>query len=116
MTGKRHPVLRGFEETDIVPYGGTLVPLRVDSGAIVPLTFIPPFSTYPPETSWMRVLKIEVPGLVLSGQGPSRIAFSPPTLIGALRKSICPAMGIYWRTSCGGLVVPAFRCRWKGQA
>lgn len=77
VAGNRHPVLRGFEETDILAYGGTLAPLRVDSGAIVPLTFIPPFPTYPPETSWMRVPKTGVPGLVLSEQGKARIAFLP---------------------------------------
>ena len=76
-TGKRHPVLRGFDETDILAYGGTLVPLRVDSGAVVPLTFIPPFPTYPPETSWMRVPKTDVPGLVLSEQDKSRVAYLP---------------------------------------
>ena len=48
------PVLRGFDETDILAFGGSLAPLRVEPSAIVPLTFIPPFPTYPPETAWMR--------------------------------------------------------------
>jgi hypothetical protein len=30
----RHAVLRGFDETDILPFGGTLGPLKIDSGAI----------------------------------------------------------------------------------
>ncbi|MEP6538921.1 MAG: alpha-amylase family protein [Bryobacteraceae bacterium] len=75
ITGKRHAVLRGFDETDIVAFGGSLVPLRVDAGSVVPLTFVPPFPTYPPETSWMRVPKTEIPGLVVSEQGRARIAF-----------------------------------------
>ena len=29
-TGERHPVLKGFDETDILPFGGVLEPLRVD--------------------------------------------------------------------------------------
>ncbi len=33
----RHPVLRGFEETDIIPFGGKLVEMRVDEGTVVPL-------------------------------------------------------------------------------
>jgi hypothetical protein len=87
--GERHPVLEGFDETDILPYGGTLSPLRVDATAIgptvpiVPLTLVPAFPTYPPETSWMRTPKTDIPGLILS-QPPSsdpqhtaRVAFMP---------------------------------------
>lgn len=80
VTGKRHEVLEGFAETDIIPYGGTLEPLRVDSGVAVPLTYVPPFPTYPPETSWMREPKTQIPGLVLSTRGRSRIAFLPADL------------------------------------
>jgi hypothetical protein len=77
VNGMRHPVLRGFEQTDILPYGGTLSSLRVDPGAVVPLTFVPPFPTYPPETAWMRQPSSNIPGLVLSERGKSRIAFMP---------------------------------------
>ncbi len=73
--GKRHEVLHGFDETDIIPYGGQLQPLRVDSGTVVPLSFVPAFPTYPPETSWMRVPKTDVAGLVLSESGKSRVAY-----------------------------------------
>jgi len=76
----RHPVLKGFENTDIIPYGGTLAPLKVDAGAQVPLTFVPPFPTYPPETSWMRQPSTSIPGLVLSERGRSRVAFLPADL------------------------------------
>jgi hypothetical protein len=71
--GQRHPVLRGFEETDIVPFGGTLAALKLDRGVKVPLTFVPPFPVLPPETSWMRQPKTDIPGLVLNG----RVAFLP---------------------------------------
>jgi len=75
---ERHPVLKGFEGTDIIPYGGTLDSLRLDNArAIVPLTFVPPFPTYPPETAWMRQPATSIPGLVLSERGRSRIAFMP---------------------------------------
>ena len=72
-TGQRHAVLRGFDETDIIPFGGVLEPLRTDADAIVPLTFIPEFPIYPPETSWMRQPKTDIPGLVLKG----RVAYMP---------------------------------------
>ncbi len=71
--GKRHPVLRGFEETDILPYGGTLEPIRTDPGVEIPLTFVPAFPIYPPETAWMRQPKTDIPGLVLKG----RVAYLP---------------------------------------
>jgi putative glycosyl hydrolase-like family 6 (GHL6) protein len=75
--GERHPVLRGFDETDILPFGGALQALRVDATATVPLTLVPAFPTYPPETSWMRQPKSDIPGLILSEPGASRVAYMP---------------------------------------
>jgi hypothetical protein len=76
-SGERHAVLRGFEETDILPFGGTLEALRLDPGVTVPLTFVPPFPVYPPETAWMRTPKTDIPGLVLNTVGSARIAYLP---------------------------------------
>jgi hypothetical protein len=78
VNGVRHPVFKGFEETDILPYGGTLNPLITDAGTEILMTFIPAFPIYPPETSWMRVPKTNIPGLLLNriDQG-SRIVFLP---------------------------------------
>lgn len=76
VTGQRHPVLRGFDETDILAFGGMLLPLKLDPGTSVPLTFIPPFPIYPPETSWMRQPKTDIPGLVIR----NRVAFMPADL------------------------------------
>jgi hypothetical protein len=76
VSGQRHAVLRGFEETDILPFGGTLTNLKLDPGVTVPLTYIPPFPVLPPETSWMRQPKTDIPGLVLKG----RVAFLPADL------------------------------------
>ena len=75
--GERHPVLRGLEETDILPFGGKLERIKVDPGAVIPLTYIPPFPIYPPETAWMREPKTDIAGLVLRERGSSRIAFLP---------------------------------------
>jgi hypothetical protein len=78
VAGSRHPVLKGFEETDILPYGGLLKTSRADAGVEIPLTFIPAFPIYPPETAWMRVPKTTIPGLVLSNRPQGgRIAFVP---------------------------------------
>jgi len=76
--GERHPVLRGFDETDILPFGGTLDAVQTDPGVIVPMTFIPEFPVYPPETAWMREPRTNIPGLVLSTHaGGGRVAYMP---------------------------------------
>ena len=77
VSGTRHPVLSGFDETDLLAFGGSLGPLRFDTKALVPLTFVPPFPTYPPETAWMRQPRTDIPGLVLSEHGKSRVAYLP---------------------------------------
>ena len=76
-SGERHAVLRGFDETDLLPFGGSLAPLKLDADAKVPLTFVPPFPTYPPETSWMRQPSSDIPALVLSEHGAARVAYMP---------------------------------------
>lgn len=76
--GKRHAILKGFEETDILPYGGVVQPLRLDSGAEVAMTFIPQFPTYPPETSYMREPKTDIPGVIIrTKSNGARIVFMP---------------------------------------
>lgn len=78
ITGSRHAVLQGFEETDILPFGGLLHPLQLDDGAAVPFTFIPQFPVYPPETAWMREPVTDVPGLVVrTGPHGGKVAFMP---------------------------------------
>jgi hypothetical protein len=78
VAGKRHDVLRGFEETDIISFGGTLEPLRTDPGAKTLMTFIPEFPIYPPETAWMRVPETNIPGLILNTfPNDSRIVYMP---------------------------------------
>jgi len=79
--GSRHAVLRGFEETDILPFGGQLAPLKLDPGTEVPLTFIPAFPVYPPETAWMRQPTTDIPGLVLrTTASGARVAYLPADL------------------------------------
>lgn len=78
---ERHAVLRGFEETDILPFGGLLEELTVAEGVAVPLTFVPNFPVYPPETSWMRERETRWPGLVLGARpNGARVAYLPADL------------------------------------
>jgi hypothetical protein len=80
VTGERHVILKGFEETDIIPFGGVLKDLKTDLNVLVPLTFVPEFPIYPPETAWMREPKTDIPGLVLYTSGQGRVAYMPADL------------------------------------
>lgn len=77
----RHPVLDGFDETDILPFGGTLEPLQLDGAARALATFVPPFPVSPPEMSWMRQPETDIPALILHERpGQGRVAFLPADL------------------------------------
>jgi len=78
ITGERHAIWKGFELTDIFPFGGILSPKRVDTGTQTLMTFIPEFPIFPPETAWMREPVTNIPGLIINTQpNGSRIAFMP---------------------------------------
>ncbi len=80
-TGVRHPVLRGFDGTDLLPFGGVLEPLRVDKRATVLATYIPPFPVFPPEEVWMREPRTQIPAVILNDIGlHGRVAFLPADL------------------------------------
>jgi hypothetical protein len=79
--GARHPALAGFDETDILAFGGALVPLRLDADARVLATWVPPSPTFPPEEAWMREPRTDVPALVVREHaGGGRVAFLPADL------------------------------------
>jgi len=78
VDGVRHAVLKGFDETDILSFGGKLFPLKTDPTAEVLMTFIPEFPIYPPETAWMREPYTDIPGLVVNKlPGGGLCAFLP---------------------------------------
>jgi hypothetical protein len=56
----RHPLLSGFEKTEILPFGGTVEAVNPESDLTVVSTYIPAFPIYPPEFSWMRHPKTEI--------------------------------------------------------
>jgi hypothetical protein len=71
----RHPVLAGFEGTDVLPFAGRIEVVTAEPGTETPITLVPPFPIYPPETSWMRRPSSGVPGLVLREHGAGRVAY-----------------------------------------
>lgn len=75
-SGPRHPVLRGFEETGILPFGGRIEVVEAASGTEVLATYVPPFPIYPPETSWMRQPVTSLPALIVnSAAGGGRLVY-----------------------------------------
>jgi hypothetical protein len=75
-TAERPAVLRGFEATELLAFGGELETVTVDPGAVVPLTFVPPVPTMPVEAVWMREPETRIPGLVLREHaGGGRVAY-----------------------------------------
>jgi hypothetical protein len=78
---KHNSGLAGFEETELLPFGGSLRRLHLDPNTEVPLTFVPPFPVYPPESVWMRQPATDIPGLILRETQPrGRVAFLPADL------------------------------------
>ena len=86
----RHPILNGFEDTDIIAFGGLLPEVQAEDDAQVPVTFIPTFPAYPPETSWMREPVTTIPAVVLSQSNRSRIAYVPSDLDRRLNRDNLP--------------------------
>ena len=78
--GKRHPILNGFDETDILAFGGSLGSVHAAAGATVLATFVPPFPIAPPEESWMRVPRTDIPAIILPAASKGRIAYMPADL------------------------------------
>ena len=62
--GLRHEALNGFEKTNILAFGGSLVAVKARPDANVLATYIPDFPIYPPETSWMREPSTDRPCVV----------------------------------------------------
>lgn len=79
--GDRHPAVSGLEGTSTISFGGYLPEVIPEPGITVPLTFVPEFPIFPPETSWMRVPATNIPALLVRElDNGSRIAFLPADL------------------------------------
>ena len=76
-----HAAWKGFDETAILPFGGTLEALDLAPTAEVLATFVPSFPAFPPELSWMREPQTSLPGIVVNEPpGRGRVAFLPADL------------------------------------
>jgi hypothetical protein len=72
--GARHPALAGLEETQVIPYGGSAIPLRVAPDRQVLATFAVAHDGRPPTGDGER------PCLIVGTFGRGRVAFMPNDL------------------------------------
>lgn len=63
--GIRHAILEGLEETDTIPFGGYLPIVTLSEDVDVLATFVPDFPIFPPETSWMRQPRTNIPAITV---------------------------------------------------
>jgi hypothetical protein len=74
----RHPILKGFDETDVIFFGGVVPAIRTDPGAQVLATFIPESPVLQAENAWWRTPKTEIQALIANTMANgARIAFMP---------------------------------------
>lgn len=67
LPGDRHPVLAGFEKTDILPFGGYIHRVQAGGQLKAVATYIPSYPIYPPEFSWVREPQTDIP-VMLAGE------------------------------------------------
>lgn len=72
---ERPEALAGFEGTDLLPFAGRIEVITPEDPGQVPVTLVPPFPIYPPETSWIRRPASSVPALILREYGSGRVAY-----------------------------------------
>lgn len=77
---RRHPVLGGFDDTDILPFGGTVLPVAGTGVADEVLGYIPRFITHPPEQTYIRTSDTDLSMIFLSEDGTSKRAYFPNDL------------------------------------
>ncbi|MCR8632037.1 alpha-amylase family protein [Paenibacillus radicis (ex Xue et al. 2023)] len=71
LPDNRHEVLAGFENTEILPFGGQVHRVQIVDESLTELaTYIPSYPIYPPEFSWVRTPQTDIP-VMLAGQHSS---------------------------------------------
>lgn len=71
LPDERHEVLAGFKKTDILPFGGQIHRVRPAGEQMKALaTYVPAYPIYPPEFSWAREPRTDIP-VMFAGQHSS---------------------------------------------
>lgn len=71
---KRHEILEGIEDTNLIPGGAWRLPIR--SVADTVLSAVPAYVSYPPELSYDPVQKPDGPALTVAERGRSRLVYA----------------------------------------
>ena len=64
---ERHEVLSGFEDTDIIAFGGSMHRVNSTGKLQAVASYIPAFPIYPPEFSWIRERRPDI-GTIFAGR------------------------------------------------
>ncbi len=67
INNHQHPVLKGFDNTDILPFGGVASDIKTDGSLQTLAAFVPPSPFYPPELSWLKKAHTDRP-VILAGE------------------------------------------------
>lgn len=91
---ERHPVLKGFEDTELLPFGGEVLRIKSKGNLKSVASYIPAFPIYPPEFSWIREEAPEV-GTVLAGtlENGARIIYMAADIDRCYSKFLIPDHG-----------------------
>jgi hypothetical protein len=73
---RNHEVLRGFENTTILPGAEFRVPIQAENAEPV-LAVLPPYPAFPPEMVYPKTEPTNEPAIVLREHGASRLAYIP---------------------------------------
>jgi hypothetical protein len=99
LTGKegrpftdRHLLLRGLEETDIIPFGGAIQVTEPKKSQTL-LTLVPGFPVYPPEFSYAPETTETVPGLIVN-EAKGRVAYFPADIDRCFARDFLPDLAL----------------------
>jgi hypothetical protein len=100
---RKHEVLRGFENTSILPGAEFRVPIQADGFDPI-LGVTPPFPAYPPEMVYPRSQPANEPAIVLRQNGASRLVYIPGDIDRSFWRTGNPDLSRLLKNAVGWLV------------
>ena len=72
---QRHPIVGGFEGTNLLPGPENRLPIRAQESSPLALSVVPYYPAFPPEMVFPRTPRTNEPAAIFKQKGPSRIAY-----------------------------------------